>query len=90
MSPKLTDELTAAVDATGTGFVKFVHPGTSRTFFVVEGETHQQVIEALREQRRREDHDAIAAGIAQMEAGEDIPIDEARKLTRERLLSRQQ
>jgi predicted transcriptional regulator len=40
--------------------------------------------------RRQQDRDAIAEGIAQMEAGEGIPLEDARKLTRERLLSREQ
>jgi hypothetical protein len=43
-------------------------------------------MDALRRQRER---DAIANGIAQMEAGVGIPLEEARKQTRERLLSRE-
>jgi hypothetical protein len=37
-----------------------------------------------------ETRDAIAQGIAEMEAGEGIPIEKARRLTRERLLARKQ
>ncbi len=90
MTPKLSDELSAAVDASENGSLKVVHSTTNRTYFIVDGDTHQQAMEALRERRRQEDHDAIAEGIAQMEAGEGIPLEEAREQTRQHLLSRRQ
>ena len=91
MTPKLTEEQSAAVDANDTGSVPVVHPSTNRTYFIVDGETHQQAMEALQQKRRQEDHDAIAEGIAQMEAGEGKPLDEAFEGIRTRLqLPRQQ
>lgn len=41
-------------------------------------------MEALRQHQHRM---AIAQGIAEMEAGEGMPVDEARQLTREKLLA---
>ena len=48
---------------------------------------HRQAMDAL---RRQQDRDAIAQGIAEMEAGQGIPLADARKLTRDRLLARKQ
>jgi hypothetical protein len=53
----------------------------------VESDIHHRAREAL---RRQQDRDAIAQGIAEMEAGEGIPVAEARKLTRERMMARRQ
>ena len=88
MTPKLNRDLTAAVDANGEQPLEVVHPTNHRTYYIVEGDTHRQAMEALRQRRRQEDHDAIAEGLEQMEAGEGIPLEKARELTRERLLSR--
>ena len=85
MTPKLTTDQAAAIDANGNQPMEVVHPATNAVYFVVDGDTHRQAMDAL---RRQEDHDAIAEGIAQMEAGGGMPIEEARRLSRERLLSR--
>lgn len=85
MTAKLTKELSAALHATGESELEVVDPETSRQYFIVEGETHRQAMDALRCQR---DRAAITQGIAEMEAGEGIPVAEARRLTRERLLAR--
>jgi predicted transcriptional regulator len=45
----------------------------------------RRAIEVL---RRLQDREAIAAGIAQMHAGEMVPLEEARRQTRQELLSR--
>lgn len=87
MTPNLTTELSAAIDASGTGSVEAVHPGTNRTYVIVDGDTHHRAMEAL---RRQQDHDAIATGIAQMEAGEGSPLDEAVERVRSRLQLPQQ
>ena len=87
MTAKLTKELTAALHATGESELEVVDPETSRLYFVVDAEIHRQAMDAL---RRQQDRDAIAQGIAEMEAGEGIPVAEARKLTRERLMARKQ
>lgn len=87
MTAKLTEELAAALHAVGGNELEVVDPATERTYFLVDSETHRRAMEAL---RRQQDRDAIAQGIAEMEAGEAIPLDDARKLARERLLAREQ
>lgn len=85
MIAKLTKELAAALHANGDNELEVVDPDTERTYFLVDGDTHLRAMEAL---RRQQDRDAIAQGIAEMDAGQGIPVDEARRLTRERLLAR--
>lgn len=87
MTAKLNKELAAALHATGDAELEVVDPETERTYFIVDSETHRRAMDAL---RRQQDRDAIAQGIAEMEAGEGIPAAEARQLTRERLLAREQ
>jgi predicted transcriptional regulator len=87
MTLKLNEELSAALDATGDTSLEVVNPSNNRTYFLVDGETHCQAMDAL---RRQQDRDAIAEGIAQMEAGDAIPLEEAREMTRQHLLSRRQ
>ena len=86
MTPKLSQELADALNAAGKGALEVVNPNDNRVYFLVDGDTHRQAMDALRRQLER---DAIANGIAQMEAGEGVPLEEARKQTRERLLSRE-
>ncbi len=74
MTAKLTKELAAALHATGEGELEVVDPETSQLYFIVDGETHRQAMEAL---RRQQDRDAIAQGIAEMEAGKGMPLAEA-------------
>lgn len=85
MTPRLSQELVDALKAAGNGELEVVDPNDNRVYFVVDGDTHRQAMDALRRWRER---DAIAKGIAQMEAGEGVSIEEARKQTREWLLSR--
>ncbi|MBW3539818.1 MAG: hypothetical protein KY476_06070 [Planctomycetes bacterium] len=87
MTAKLTKELTAALLATGAGELEVVDPETQRTYFVVDADIHRQAMDAL---CRQQDRQAIAQGITEMEAGEGIPVEEARELARERLLAREQ
>ena len=86
MIPKLSQELVDALNAVGNGELEVVNPNDNRIYFVVDGDTHRQAMDALRRQRERE---AIANGIAQMEAGEGISLEEARNQTRARLISRE-
>lgn len=86
MTAKLTKDLIAALHAAGDNELEVVDPETQRKFFVVDATVHRLAMDAL---RRQQDRDAIAQGIAEMEAGGAIPIDEARKLARERLLAHQ-
>ena len=87
MTAKLTKELAAALHATGDSELEVVDPETGGTYFLVDSDTHRQAMEAL---RRQQDRDAIAQGIAEMEAGDGISVEDARKLTRESLLAREQ
>ena len=87
MTAKLTKELAAALHATGDSELEVVDPETERTYFLVDSDTHRQAMEAL---RRQQDRDAIAQGIAEMEAGDGISVEDARNRTRESLLSRKQ
>jgi predicted transcriptional regulator len=74
MTAKLTKELVAALHAAGEDELEVVDPETSRLYFIVDGETHRRVMAAL---RRQQDRDAIAQGIAEMEAGQGMPLAEA-------------
>lgn len=87
MTPKLTKELADALHATGDNELEVVDPVTERTYFLVDGDTHRRAMDAL---RRQQDREAIAQGIAEMEAGEGISVEDARKLTREKLLGHEQ
>lgn len=85
MIPKLNKELSAALDANGSDSLEVVNPSDNRTYFLVDSETHRQAMEAL---RRQLDRDAIAEGIAQMEADEGISLENAREQTRQHLVAR--
>ena len=85
MTLKLTKELIDALNAGGINSLEVEDPDSNRTYVVVDAETYHQAIEAL---HRQQDRDAIAKGLSQMEAGEGIPIAEAREQTRQHLLSR--
>lgn len=87
MTPKLSDELSAAIDASDAGILQVVHPGTNRMYVVVDEETHRKAMDAL---RKREDLEAIQAGIDDMEAGRTLPAEEAHRQGREQLLARYQ
>jgi hypothetical protein len=74
MTAKLTKELAAALNATGESQLEVVDPDTQRMYFVVDADIHRQAMTAL---RRQQDRDAIAQGLAEMEAGEGTPLDAA-------------
>lgn len=86
MTAKLSKELSAALHATGDREHEVIDPDTERKYFLVDREAHLRAMEAL---RRQQDRDAIAQGIAEMEAGEGISVDEARQLARARLVARE-
>lgn len=86
MTEKLTKELAAALHASGNVELQVVDPETSRLYFIVDSETHRQAMDAL---RRQQDRDAIAQGIAEMEAGRGMPLDEAFDDIRSQLRLRQ-
>ncbi|MGE0608455.1 MAG: hypothetical protein AB7O62_15270 [Pirellulales bacterium] len=82
MIAKLSNEQAAALRANGERELGVVDPDTQRTYFLVDAETHRQAMDAL---RRQNDYDAIAQGIAEMEAGLAISVKEAREFSRQRL-----
>ena len=87
MIAKLTKDLIVALHATEDNELEVVDPETQRTYLVVDANIHRKAMDAL---RRQQDREAIAQGIEEMEAGAGIPIEEARRLSRERLLARGQ
>jgi hypothetical protein len=82
MATKLTKELAAALNAIGNSELEVIDPDTQRTYFLVDSETHRQAMDAL---RRQQDRDAIAEGLAQMDAGQGKPLDQAFSDVRSRL-----
>lgn len=76
MISKLSKELIAALQTSRGGTLEFVDPDTKRTYVLVESEVHRDAMEAL---RRQQDYEAIAEGIAEMEAGGGLPIEEAHR-----------
>lgn len=85
MTPKLSDELSAAIDASEAGVLQVVHPGTNRLYVVVDAETHQKAMDAL---QKRDDLEAIQAGIKDMEAGRVQSAEDARRQGHEQLIAR--
>ncbi|MEQ8791956.1 MAG: hypothetical protein RIC55_37210 [Pirellulaceae bacterium] len=82
MTAKLSKDLAAALLATGGSGLEVVDPDTQRTYMIVDSDIHRRAMEAL---RRQQDHDAIAEGLAEMEAGHGKPLDEAFADMRSRL-----
>lgn len=82
---KLPDELSLALHASGDRELEVVDPRTQRAYVVVDAEIHRQAMDAL---RRQQDREAIAQGLAEMEAGQGMPVEQACQLTRDRLLAR--
>ena len=82
MTAKLSKELTTALHATGDNELEVVDPETQRTYFLIDSKTHRQAMDAL---RRQQDRRAIAEGLAQMEAGQGKPLDQAFSDMRSRL-----
>ena len=82
MTVQLSKELAAALHACGELQLEVVDPVTSRVYFIVESETHRQAMAAL---RARQDREAIAQGLAEMEAGQGVPVEEAFDSIRTRL-----
>ena len=82
MTAKLTKELASALHATGNDRLEVVDPETNRVYLIVDEETHRRATLALRAQQDRE---AIAEGIAQMEAGGGQPAEQAFEEMRTRL-----
>ena len=82
MTPKLTEELANALQANGSDGLEVVDPATNRVYVIVDSGTYRQAFDAL---QRQNDRSAIAEGLAQMEAGEGKPAEQAFEGMRERL-----
>ncbi len=82
MITALNQELITALHAAGEGELEVVDPETLRTYVLIDSDTHHRAMDAL---RRQQDHDAIAAGLVQLKAGEGQLLDEAFQNIRTRL-----
>ena len=74
MTARLSDDLQREVDAHAGQPIKVEHPLTHEVYVIVDNDTHERAMKALREQ---EDLASIARGIEQMEAGEGRPLAKA-------------
>ena len=74
MIMKITQELADALNTSGDSELEVVDPQTQRRYVLIDSETHRRAMEAL---RREQDREAIAEGLAQMDAGQGQPLDEA-------------
>lgn len=82
MIAKLNKELADALHATGGSELEVIDPATQQTYYLVDSEIHRRAMEALRCQQ---DRHAIAEGLAQLEAGQGKPLDQAFSEMRSRL-----
>ena len=82
MTARLNDDLQREVDAHAGQPINVEHPGTRKVYVIVDKDTHERAMKALRE---REDLASIARGIEQMEAGEGRPLAEADSAMRKEL-----
>ena len=74
MTPKLSTEISDALQAAGERPITVVNPADGRTYVLVKQDVHLRAMDAL---RAREDEAAIRQGIADMDAGRFQPLDEA-------------
>jgi len=74
MIMKITQEPADALNTSGDSQLEVVDPQTQRRYVLIDSETHRRTMEAL---RREQDREAIAEGLAQMDAGQGQPLDEA-------------
>lgn len=70
----LNQQIIDALKTAGDESLKVVDPETNRAYLIVDEQTHLDALKALRAQS---DRNAIAEGIAQMEAGLGKPADQA-------------
>ena len=82
MDVELNSEILDALHAAGENPLRVVDPQTNRAFVIIDEETHQQAMEAL---RKSQDRDSIARGVAEMNAGEGRSVGEAIEDIRGRL-----
>ena len=80
MTQILSQELADAVTSSDSRNVKVVNPNDNKVYVLVEEKLHQQAMAALHYQQTCAE---IAEGLAQMEAGQGIPLEEARRQSHE-------
>ena len=81
MKASLSDEQRQALNQQPEGIE--VEDGQTRKLYVLtDAEVHRRAMQAL---QRQEDHDAIQAGIDDMEAGRVVPFEEVDRRIREKL-----
>jgi predicted transcriptional regulator len=77
----LTPDQASALQAGGNAPMQIVDPTTRRVYYVIDSGL-------LAEMERRSDLDAIREGVADMQAGRSVPIDQARTTDRAMLVER--
>jgi predicted transcriptional regulator len=77
----LTPEQALALHASGNAPMQIVDPTTQRVYYLIDSGL-------LAELERRSDLDAIREGIADMQAGRSVPIDQAKTTDRSTLVER--
>lgn len=82
MAATLTKEQIEALHASPGDAIKVVDPETNRRYVVVDEDLHRQAMSALEAKRT---HEAIARGLADLEAGRGKPLDQAFEDVRQRL-----
>lgn len=86
MTPKLTNEQSAALHASGDE-MRILDPSTNKFYVVVEQSMHQKAKAAMK-LREEDELAAVQRGIEDVKAGRTTPAEEAHKRVRENLVSR--
>lgn len=81
MKTPLSDEQRQALDQQPEG-IEVEDDQTQKVYFLTDAELHRRAMQAL---QRQENHDAIQAGIEDMEAGRVVPFEEVDRRIREKL-----
>lgn len=83
MATNLPKELIEALHSSDAGdSLEVVDPSDNHSYFIVDAQTHQRAMRALRQQ---EDWESIQESLAQAERGDSMPIAEADALMRKEL-----
>ena len=81
MKTSLSDEQRQALNEQPEG-IEIEDGQTQKLYVLTDAEVHRRAMQAL---RRQEDHDAIQAGIDDMEAGRVVPYEEVSRNLRSHL-----
>lgn len=82
MNPLLNAEVSHALQTAGGQPLEVTAPQTNQSYFVIDRETLQMALAALKAQH---DYEAIARGIAQMESGLELDEEKVYSTLRENL-----